>query len=98
MNGANTLTRRVVVEGRVQGVGYRYFARTAALRLGVAGWVCNRDDGSVEALLFGPAEAVDALIAELRRGPPGAKVLSVELVEKDESEVAPPVFEVRATR
>ncbi len=98
MNGANTLTRRVVVEGRVQGVGYRYFARTAALRLGVAGWVRNRADGSVEALLSGPADAVEALIAALRRGPPGARVLSVELVEKDELEVAPPVFEVRATR
>ncbi len=98
MNGANTLRRRVVVEGRVQGVGYRYFARTAALRLGVAGWVRNRADGSVEALLSGPADAVEALIAALRRGPPGARVLSVGLVEKDESEVAPPVFEVRATR
>jgi acylphosphatase len=98
MNDASLLTRRVVVEGRVQGVGYRHFARSAALRLGVAGWARNRDDGSVEALLYGPADAVDALIAELRRGPPGARVLSLEVVETNETEVGPSPFEVRATR
>ena len=98
MNDANLLTRRIVVAGRVQGVGFRDFARSAALRLGVAGWVRNRGDGSVEALLSGRAEAVDALIAELRRGPPGARVLSLEVVEIDETEVGPQPFEVRATR
>ena len=98
MKDANLPMRRIVIEGRVQGVGYRYFARGAALRLGVAGWVRNRADGSVEALLSGPTEAVEALIAELRRGPPGASVVSLTLVEADEREVAPPRFEVRATR
>src|SRR5271165_489701 len=48
-----TLVRRVVVEGFVQGVGYRDFARHAALRLGVSGWVRNRSDGTVEALIAG---------------------------------------------
>lgn len=98
MNDANVQMRRIVVEGRVQGVGYRYFVRSAALRLGVAGWVRNRADGSVEALLSGSPEAIEALIAELRRGPPGASVLSLRMVEADETELAPPVFEVRATR
>ena len=54
MSEKRTLTRRVVVEGRVQGVGYRDFTRRAAERLGVAGWVRNRRDGAVEALLSGP--------------------------------------------
>ena len=98
MSEKRTLTRRVVVEGRVQGVGYRDFTCRAAERLGVAGWVRNRRDGAVEALLAGPADAVEALIAELRRGPLGASVLSLTLVEANETEITPPVFEVRATR
>jgi acylphosphatase len=97
MNEANPPTRRIVIEGRVQGVGYRYFARSAALRLGVAGWVRNRGDGSVEALLSGPAEAVEALIAELERGPRGATVLRIEVVEAAAMEITPRTFEVRAT-
>lgn len=97
MSDENVLIRRVVIEGRVQGIGYRYFARSAARRLGVAGWVRNRSDGSVEALLSGPADAVEALIAELRRGPPGAMVLRFRLAETAETELAPPVFEVRST-
>jgi acylphosphatase len=93
-----TLTRRVVVEGRVQGVGYRDFTRRAAERLGVAGWVRNRRDGAVEALLAGPADAVEALLAELRRGPQGASVLSLRVVEAVETEAPPPGFEVRTTQ
>jgi len=97
MRDADDVKRRIVVAGRVQGVGFRDFARRAALRLGVAGWVRNRRDGAVEALIAGPAEAVEALLAELRRGPPGARVVRLTIVEAGETELAPHRFEVRAT-
>jgi acylphosphatase len=77
----DTLVRRVLVEGFVQGVGYRDFARRAALRLGVSGWVRNRADGSVEALIEGEPAAVEAMLAEMRRGPRGAAVTSLRLIE-----------------
>jgi acylphosphatase len=63
------LVRSIAVEGVVQGVGYREFTRRAALRLNVSGWVRNRSDGAVEALVRGPPAAVEALIAEMRQGP-----------------------------
>ncbi len=75
------LVRRVLVEGFVQGVGYRDFARRAALRLGVSGWVRNRADGTVEALIEGQPVAVEAMLAEMRRGPRGAEVTSLRLVD-----------------
>jgi acylphosphatase len=75
------LVRRVIVEGFVQGVGYRDFVRRAALRLGVTGWVRNRADGSVEALIEGTPADVGAMLAEMRRGPRGAMVTSVRLAE-----------------
>jgi acylphosphatase len=74
-----TLHLRIV--GRVQGVGYRDALRREALARGVSGWVRNRRDGSVEALVQGSAEAVDALIAWARRGPPAARVQDVEVKE-----------------
>jgi acylphosphatase len=77
------LTRRVLIEGYVQGVGYRHFARRAALRLRLSGWVRNRADGTVEALISGPPEAIEAMLAELRRGPLGADVRSVRLAETE---------------
>ena len=73
------VARQITVRGRVQGVGYRDALRLQAERLGVTGWVRNRSDGSVEALLQGSAEAVEALVAWARRGPPAARV--GELVE-----------------
>ena len=81
-----TLVRRVVVEGAVQGVGYREFTRRAALRLGVAGWVRNRPDGAVEALIRGSPEGVEALIAEMRKGPRFAMVESLSATEHDETQ------------
>ncbi len=74
-----TLTRRVIVEGFVQGVGYRHFAWRTARRLGISGWVRNREDRTVEALVSGPPDAVEAMLAELRRGPPGARVRNLRL-------------------
>jgi acylphosphatase len=77
----STLVRRIVVEGAVQGVGYREFTRRAALRLNVSGWVRNRSDGAVEALVRGPPAAVEALIAEMRQGPRSAFVKRLTVTE-----------------
>jgi len=65
---------RAVVEGRVQGVGFRGSAREAAARLRVVGWVRNADDGTVEVYAEGPRSAVDSFLEWLRAGPPGARV------------------------
>jgi acylphosphatase len=83
MTPQETLTRRVLIEGYVQGVGYRHFTQRAALRLRLSGWVRNRPDGTVEALIAGPPAAVEAMLAELRRGPLGADVRSVRLAETE---------------
>ncbi|ROS23826.1 acylphosphatase [Cellulomonas sp. PhB150] len=72
-------SRRVVVHGSVQGVGFRWSARAEAERLGVRGWVRNEDDGSVEAFLTGADEAVEELVAWFRAGPPGAVVTSTDV-------------------
>jgi acylphosphatase len=85
MTETYTIVRRVVVEGYVQGVGYREFTRRAALRLGVSGWVRNRSDGAVEALICGPPAVVEALVAEMRRGPRFALVESLSVIEHDET-------------
>jgi acylphosphatase len=71
-------TRQIRVRGRVQGVGYRDALRAEALRLGVNGWVRNRADGSVEALLQGDDACVDRLIDWARRGPRLAHVRTLE--------------------
>ena len=75
------VTRRLSIRGRVQGVGYRASLTREAERLGVAGWVRNRFDGSVEAVVAGHAERVDALIAWAHRGPAAAAVIAVEVEE-----------------
>ena len=71
--------RRFIVTGRVQGVGFRYFTRDAAVREGVTGWVANRPDGCVEAYVEGESEAVIRVERAIRRGPPGARVETVEV-------------------
>ncbi len=70
---------RAVVHGRVQGVGFRYSARSMASRLGVRGFVRNEPDGSVYVEGEGSAAAVDAMIDWLRKGPPHAHVTDVDL-------------------
>ena len=79
-SAAYVVTRRLSIRGRVQGVGYRDAMRIEARRVGVTGWVRNRHDGSVEALVHGTPEAVDALMQWVHRGPPLAMVLRVEVV------------------
>ena len=74
---------RLRVIGRVQGVGFRWYVRAEAARLGLAGWVRNQPDGSVEVAVDGPPGARDALVGALRRGPPSAVVDRVELVPGD---------------
>jgi acylphosphatase len=77
--------RRVVVHGRVQGVFFRGATRERARAHGVAGWVSNRPDGAVEAVLEGPAEAVERVVRFMKTGPPGAHVTEVEVsAEKPE--------------
>ena len=66
--------RRYIVSGRVQGVGFRFFVRDAALREGIRGWVRNRDDGRVEIEGEGDADALLRFERALRRGPTGARV------------------------
>jgi acylphosphatase len=90
------ISRKLSIRGRVQGVGFRYSLREAARRAGVTGWVRNCTDGSVEAVVQGPPERVDELIAWARRGPPNSRVDEVE-VAPAEGEPAHPGFEMRPT-
>jgi acylphosphatase len=70
--------KRLIVSGRVQGVGYRDWLVNKARALGVSGWVRNRIDGSVEALVAGETAAVEELLRLCRRGPRMAEVVSIE--------------------
>ena len=69
---------RVVMRGRVQGIGYRAWTEITALEQGVEGWVRNCRDGSVEALFAGPKEVVLEMIELCRQGPPGARVDGID--------------------
>ena len=68
------LTRRLLIEGRVQGVGFRWALTAEATALGLKGWVRNRRDGSVEALIHGTPDAVEALTVWAWHGPSSARV------------------------
>ncbi len=74
-----TIIKRLVIHGLVQGVYFRDTMRQEAIRLCVNGWVRNRPDGTVEALVQGDAESVDAIIAWAHRGPLHAKVARVDI-------------------
>jgi acylphosphatase len=89
------IAARLIIRGRVQGVGYRFWAGAEARRLQLGGWVRNRLDGSVEVLAAGPAAAVEQLAQACRSGPTHAEVTSVErFTAADE---APGTFEERPT-
>ena len=85
----------VVVRGDVQGVGYRYTLRMVARDAGVAGWVRNRRDGTVEAELEGDDDEIDEVLAWMSEGPPGARV--AEATVTDATPAADSGFEVRPT-
>ena len=76
------LARRYLISGRVQGVGFRVFAWTTALREGLHGWVRNLPDGRVEISAEGEAEALERFERHVRHGPPGAKVDRVDATEE----------------
>ena len=70
--------KHLLIRGRVQGVGFRDWMVAQATALGVAGWVRNRSDGAVEAVVHGPTDAVEELLRRCRRGPHLAAVGSIE--------------------
>jgi len=88
-------TVRLRIEGLVQGVGYRMFVERSASAVGLEGWVRNRRDGGVEAVISGAAAAIDEMVARCKVGPPGARVDRVEVLPEDE--VVAPGFSVRPT-
>ena len=88
------MVRHLQIFGQVQGVGFRYRFGEQARRLGIAGWVRNRRGGSVEAVIEGTPEAVEALLAWARLGPPAAHVERVEVSAAEGSYAG---FELRPT-
>lgn len=95
MTQSSGVVRRLLITGRVQGVGFRFAFADEARERGLRGWVRNRRDGTVEAIVAGAEEDVEAMVAWARRGPPAARVgaVSVETAagEFDRFDVAPTV-------
>jgi acylphosphatase len=73
------VAKHLTISGRVQGVGFRYSLAEEAERRGVTGWVRNRRDGTVEAVVYGASDAVEAVLVWARRGPRGAHVTGVQV-------------------
>ena len=88
------IAKRLLITGRVQGVGFRFYTQRKARELGLTGWVRNCRDGSVEAVIQGAPGAVETMIAWARRGPPSA-VVSDMLVTEASGDYAG--FETRPT-
>lgn len=79
---------RLRIEGLVQGVGFRAFVVGVARGEGLDGWVRNRRDGGVEAVLAGPAEAIERVVARCREGPPASRVDMLRIFDEDEQPAA----------
>lgn len=92
---AHLRTVHIRIDGRVQGVGYRAWVRARALEFGLTGWVRNRRDGAVEAVLQGPLDVVENMLRACEDGPRDAAVTAVEIV--GEGVGAYSEFEVKAT-
>lgn len=75
--------RRVIVHGRVQGVGFRWSTQDEATRRGITGWVANRDDDTVQVVIEGETAAIDAMIDWLRRGPRAARVAGLDITVEE---------------
>ena len=78
--------RHVIVRGHVQGVGYRAFVEDEATRRGIAGWVRNRRDGTVEAVFEGTADVIAEMIEACRQGPAGARVANIDERQGDRAQ------------
>lgn len=87
------IRRRAIVRGNVQGVFFRDCTREQAEQYGVGGWISNRSDGAVEAVLEGPSDAVDRVLQFLREGPSRADVEDVEVHDEEPEGLGS--FEVR---
>jgi acylphosphatase len=90
-----TRTVRVRIEGRVQGVSFRDWMERQARSLGLTGWVRNRRDRSVEAVISGDATLVDDMLARCRQGPSAARVSNLAILSEDDDTFAD--FEIRPT-
>lgn len=77
------ITKLLRIEGVVQGVGFRFFMQRKAHALGVTGWVRNRTDGSVEAVVQGSADTISAIISQAKQGPRSAQVTSVKVADAE---------------
>lgn len=95
MSGTGVVREAYVVTGRVQGVGFRWFAREAASRNGVGGWVANQADGSVTGEVEGRPNRVEEFLAELHEGPAGAQVTEVRHHKIDALAKGDVTFEIR---
>lgn len=86
---------RVEIRGRVQGVGFRWSARSKALDLGLAGWVRNTDSGTVEARFIGKERAVDQMLDWCRQGPPAASVTGLDVADDEPADCEASGFDIR---
>ncbi|HEU4746883.1 MAG TPA: acylphosphatase [Gemmatimonadaceae bacterium] len=84
----------LVIRGRVQGVGFRWFVRETARRLGLSGWVSNRPDGNVELAAGGAEDALEKLRTAVGNGPPGAVIRSVDELPAPEGNSLPTPFTI----
>ena len=89
-----TVTKRLVISGRVQGVGFRFYIEHKARQHGICGWVRNRRDGTVEAMIQAGADAVEAMIRSAQSGPRGSVVTHLQITEGSGEYTT---FEVRPT-
>lgn len=78
-SASSTQRAHIFIEGRVQGVGFRYFTKTNAQKIGLTGWVKNRADGRVEAIFEGPKEEVLTMIEQCQKGPRASEVNNIDL-------------------
>jgi acylphosphatase len=77
------VTKHLIISGKVQGVGFRAAIYREAVKLNVTGWVRNRGDGTVEAVIQGPEQSVAAMLIWVNQGPPGTRVDRVDVVAVD---------------
>lgn len=75
------IAKHLIITGRVQGVGYRAWFASRARKTGLAGWVRNRTDGTVEAVISGDADTIEPFLAECRKGPLAARVDGIEATD-----------------